>query len=73
MFHDTSVPFAERRNITMEESLQGDMEYMLNELGIAMPENSSGNTFSAYDYEGNWTWQQEDMAPHNISKRGLYI
>ncbi|MGM9601628.1 MAG: zinc-ribbon domain-containing protein [Faecousia sp.] len=45
---------------TMEESLQGDMEYMLNELGIAMPENSSGNTFSAYDYEGNWTWQQED-------------
>ncbi len=50
----------ESQKRTMEESLQRDMEYMLNELGIAMPENSSGNTFSAYDYEGNWTWQQED-------------
>ena len=39
---------------------QAEMEDVLNELGIAVPENSSGNTFSVYDYEGNWTWQQED-------------
>ena len=56
----SGVDAYESQKRTMEESLQGDMEYMLNELGIAMPENSSGNTFSAYDYEGNWTWQQED-------------
>ena len=56
----SGVDAYESQKRTMEESLQGDMKYMLNELGIAMPENSSGNTFSAYDYEGNWTWQQED-------------
>ena len=56
----SGVDAYESQKRTMEESLQGDMEYMLNELGIAMPENSSGNTFSAYDYEGNWTWQQEN-------------
>ncbi len=48
----SGVDAYESQKRTMEESLEGDMEYMLNELGIAMPENSSGNTFSAYDYEG---------------------
>ena len=44
----------------MIESLQTDMEYMLNELGIAMPENSSENTFPTYDYEGDWVWKREN-------------
>ena len=35
----SGVDAYESQKRTMEESLQGDMEYMLNELGIAMPEN----------------------------------
>ena len=45
----------------MMESLQTDMEYMLNELGIGgVEENTSTNAFSAYDYEGDWVWKREN-------------
>ena len=44
----------------MMESLQTDMEYMLNELGITMPENSQEDAISAYDYEGDWVWKREN-------------
>lgn len=45
----------------MMESLQTDMEYMLNELGIGgVEENTSTNAFSAYDYEGDWVWEREN-------------
>lgn len=38
----------------MMESLQADMKYMLNELGIAAPQ------ISAYGYAGDWVWKWED-------------
>ena len=44
----------------MRESLQIDMVNMLNELGIAVPENSLEDTVSAYDYEGDWVWKREN-------------
>lgn len=44
----------------MKESLRTGMEQMLNELGIAMPENSPADAFSAYDYEGDWVWEREN-------------
>ena len=44
----------------MRESLQTDMVNMLNELGIAVPENSLEDTVSAYDYEGDWVWKREN-------------
>ena len=44
----------------MKETLQAEMEDILNVLGVALPENSS----TAYDYEGDWIWNREnsDMA-----------
>ena len=56
----SGVDAYESQKRTMEESLQGDMEYMLNELGIAVPENSLEDTVSAYDYEGDWVWKREN-------------
>lgn len=44
----------------MKETLQADMADTLNKLGITVPENSQEDAISAYDYEGDWAWKQEN-------------
>ena len=56
---DRVTDYGAQKNL-MKESLQTDMEYMLNALGIAVPENSLEDTVSAYDYEGDWVWKREN-------------
>ncbi len=56
----------------MMESLQTDMEYMLNALGIAVPENSSTQTnqseFDITSMLGEWTLEIAEPNTKNVSR-----
>lgn len=68
---DRVTDYGAQKNL-MKESLQTDMEYMLNELGITAPEISSTQTgqseFDITSMLGEWTLEVAQPNTENVSR-----
>ena len=68
---DRATDYGAQKNL-MKESLQTDMEYMLNELGITAPEISSTQTgqseFDITSMLGEWTLEVAQPNTENVSR-----